>query len=102
MVGERLKLVWSGRDVSVKMALHPGGCQLRGSFGHPPITVVRQREKYWAEADFLEFFECSSEYAHPVCGDWKSTAQEALDELEVRLKQIEGWVESVRASGRRA
>jgi hypothetical protein len=97
MVDETLVLRWRhGRDVTVDLQVAPGGCQIRGSFGEPPITVVRQGDRYWAEARFLEIFVCSDEYEHLVCGEWKGSAQEALDALERRLFEIEEWVTSIR------
>jgi hypothetical protein len=98
-VSEVWQLVWNGRVVFVKTTLAPGGCQLRGSFGDPPITVVRQGERYWAEVEFLRFFLSSDEYANMVCGASKSTAQKALDTLEDQLQEIESWIGSVRRSG---
>lgn len=99
-VGETWRLVWQGREVYVKTALAPGGCQLRGSFGDPPITVVRQGEQHWAEVEFLRIFTSSDEYANMVCGAWKLSPQEALDALELQLNEIVNWVDRVKRNGR--
>ena len=100
---ETILVLWNEVDVPVVLTRNdrpPRMTAAGGPFGDPAITVGWYRhdegpKSWYAHVEYPPLLD-PGDWHTPTLDGQGPTAQEALNDLLVKLHEVEGWVENVR------